>query len=225
MIDLPEIKHHIQKHILAVLYRQRYARFRDLRPPRVETNLYSYHLKLLIKQQMVDKTPDGYTLSNAGLQYVDRVSGSGFSVRSQPKIITMLVIQNSDGDLLLQQRIKQPHIDRWSLPHGKLHITDRSAEDAARREAREKLGVDIALRHAGDCYIRQINGDAAVLSSTLAHIFYAETDQVEVGDKFIWVRPHKLASYQLAPAVEEVVARTFFRDSYFFEEFTEQVEP
>ena len=94
MIDQPNINHHIQKHIIGVLYRQKYARFRDLRPPKVDTNLYSYHLKKLISQGIVRKIVQGYTLDKKGLLYSDRVSQENMTVRTQPKIVTMLVVQN-----------------------------------------------------------------------------------------------------------------------------------
>ena len=127
------IDHHIQKHIIGVLIHQKYARFRDLRPPGVDTNLYSYHLKAIQKDGWVEKTLEGYTLTQDGLAYVDRVSLKGLNIRSQPKIISMLVVQNSDGDVLLMRRTKQPYIDTWTLPYGKTHIEDISILDGAKR--------------------------------------------------------------------------------------------
>ena len=219
MIDYFIPEHHIQKHIIGVLMHQQYARFRDMRPSRVDTNLYSYHLKLLQKRQMVRKTDKGYCLDKAGLLYVDRVSLKSLNIRTQPKIITMIVLQNANGDVLLQKRTKQPYIDTWTLPYGKLHIDDLSVREAAQREAREKLGVDdLEAAHAGDCYIRVWQDDELV-STTLAHVFYAEVDEVTPNDELMWVRPHRLGDYCLAPAVEQIVARTFFRDPFFFEEF------
>ncbi|MCU0667616.1 MAG: hypothetical protein MUF85_03295 [Patescibacteria group bacterium] len=50
--------HHIQKHILKELSFKEWARFRDLKPPRVDSNLYNYHLKLLIKNGLVEKDND-----------------------------------------------------------------------------------------------------------------------------------------------------------------------
>lgn len=221
MLEQPAIEHHIQKYIIGVLYHQRVARFRDLRPPRVDTNLFSYHLKLLLKTGVIEKCDGGYTLGRAGLLYVDRVSESKMTVRKQPKIVSMLVVQNSEGDILLQQRTKQPYIDSWTLPYGKLHIDDLTLQAAAKREALEKLGVNDAQPiHAGDCYIRVFD-DGEILTSTLAHIFRYDTDIITPSETLRWVRPHRLQELELAPAVEKIVARTFFNDPYFFEEFDE----
>lgn len=223
MIDQITIDHHIQKHIIGVLYRQKYARFRDLRPPRVDTNLYSYHLKKLLSQEIVKKTTQGYTLDKKGLLYSDRVSQKKMVVRTQPKIVTMLVIQNDNGDVLLLKRNKQPYIDQWALPYGKVHIDDETIEQSALREAEEKLNICWqTISHVGDCYIR-VYADHEVFTSTIAHVFYAKTDDIVLSNKLQWVRPHKLNNYDLAPAVEQIVTRTFFRDPYFFEEFDEEL--
>ena len=221
MIEQTTIEHHIQKHIMSLLMRQKYARFRDLRPPKVDTNLYSYHLKLLQKQDFVIKEESGYTLGKKGALYVDRVTTNTFDVRIQPKIITMLVVQNSEGELLLYRRVRQPYADQWTLPYGKVHIDDKTIKDSARREAFEKLGVkDQQVRHVGGCYIRN-NDDGEIVTSTLAHIFRFEHDDIELHDRLMWVQPHKLHQQNLAPAIEKIVSRTFFNDQHFFEEFEE----
>lgn len=219
MFEFEFVNHHIQRYILSILMHQKYARFRDLRPPRTDTNLFSYHLQSLLKKGFIDKTEQGYHLAPKGLGYVDRVSSETVNVRQQPKIITMLVVQNSNGDLLLQRRTKQPYIDTWTLPYGKLHLDDRSLAEAAKREAHEKLNLaDQPLTHVGDCYIRA-RLDGEILSSTLAHIFRFNRDDIDLGDDLVWARPHKLGQVELAPAVEPIVARVFFGDEHFFEEF------
>jgi len=221
MIEQAIVTHHIQKHILDVLMFKEVARFRDLRPPKVDTNLFSYHLKLLIKSDIVKKLADGYGLSTHGLAYVDRVSVVSKTVRTQPKIISMLVVQNSEGDVLLWRRKRQPYINAWTLPYGKLHTEDVSIEAAVKRELSEKLMLtDQEVRHAGDCYIH-VNTQGQLLSTTLAHVFRFERDDIATHDNLIWVKPHKITQYKLAPAVEQIIARSFFNDPHFFEEFYE----
>lgn len=219
MIEHISVTHHIQKFILDVLMYQKVARFRDLRPPRVDTNLFSYHLKNLVTTNLVEKVEGGYALGAVGLSYVDRVSTENKTIRTQPKIITMLVVQNGEGDILLQRRTKQPYIDTWTLPYGKIHIEDASVEAAAKRETYEKIGLkDQEIEHAGDCYIRVKAGDE-LLSTTLAHVFRFYKDDIATNDNLVWARPHKLHDFELAPAVEEIMTRTFFKDAFYFEEF------
>ncbi len=219
MIESVSVTHHIQKHILDVLMYQKITRFKDLRPPRVDTNLFTYHLNALVKSGMVIKVTGGYALSTTGLSYVDRVSTEKKVIRTQPKIITMLVVQNGEGDILLQRRTKQPYIDTWTLPYGKLHVEDTSVKEAAQREAHEKLGLEYQdMEHAGDCYIR-VHSEGELLSTTLAHVFRFYKDDIAISDDLVWARPHKLHEFELAPAVEDVMTRTFFKDPFYFEEY------
>lgn len=213
------ITHHIQKHIIGVLMNQESARFRDMRPPKCDTNLYSYHLKLLTKRDFVEKADDGYRLGKKGMVYVDRLSLASLNFRTQPKIITMLVVQNSNGDVLLFRRKRHPFLGKWTLPMGKVHIDDSSVVEAVQREASEKLGLKHqVLEHVGDCYIR-IHDKGAVIMSTLVHVCKFNSDAIAETDTLKWARPHKLANYDLAPAVEQIITRTFFGDEFFFEEY------
>jgi ADP-ribose pyrophosphatase YjhB (NUDIX family) len=219
IIQSVSVSHHIQKHIIDLLKYRELARFRELRPPRIDTNLFTYHLNALVKSGLIEKTEHGYTLTNDGLSYVDHVSSEMKIIRTQPKIITMLLIQNSNGDILLYKRDKQPYINAWTLPYGKYRIDDKSLMAAAQREAKEKLGMaEQPMTHVGDCYIR-VTSEGGILTATLAHIFKFNRDDIRTTETIQWARPHKLSEYRLAPAVEQIMTRTFFNDPFFFEEF------
>jgi ADP-ribose pyrophosphatase YjhB (NUDIX family) len=220
MIDTIQLQHHIQKHIVSILMKCQTAKFSELRPPKTDTNLFSYHLKCLLRDGFIEKLDREYSLSKKGLMYVDRLSNQTGLVRHQPKIISMLLVQNSEGEVLLMKRRKQPFTDTWTLPYGKVHNEDETILKAAQREASDKLNfAPDSLRHVGDCYIR-VRMDNELFSSTLAHIFRFETDNIQADDTRIWVRPLNLPRYLLAPAVEQIVARSFFGDDHFFAEFT-----
>lgn len=219
MTDSISVKHHIQKSIIDALTYRQVARFRDLRPEKTDTNLFTYHLNSLVKSGIVAKVEGGYSLGLVGLSYVDRVSTEKKTIRTQPKNITMLLIQNSDGDILLQRRNKQPYINTWTLPYGKLRSDDATIGGAAKREAKEKLGLDDQMvTHVGDCYIR-VKAAGEVLSTTLVHVFAFNKDDIQTSADILWARPHKLHDYRLAPAVDSIIARGFFHDPFFFEEF------
>lgn len=223
MIEQDIIKHHIGRAIIAHLHTHEYARFSEMRPDGIDTNLFTYHLKLLMKSGHVKKVEQGYTLGENGLVYVDRVSSVKMKLRPQPKIITMLLIQDGYGNILLQKRAKQPHINTWTLPYGKLHMTDASVSAAGLRESKDKLDyMPQDIRHVGDCYIltNQTIGDSITQTRTLAHILRFETDSIQPNESLQWVKPLNLHTLTLAPAVEQIVARAFFNDDFFFEEFT-----
>lgn len=220
MIEQYTITHHIERSILSYLMTHEYARFRDMRPSNVDTNLFTYHLKLLVKSGFIAKTDQGYTLDSKGMVYVDRVSSDKMKLRTQPKIITMLLVQDGYGNVLVQRRTKQPYINTWTLPYGKLHIDDDTVLTAAKRESSEKLNyTPESLRHVGDCYIvvgeparmvakriaagTLLDGDTIHLSSvevfrvetrTLVHVVRFETDKIVETDTLKWVKPLDLRS-------------------------------
>lgn len=219
MLDNPTISHHIQIHIISVLLRQKTARFRDMRPPKVDSNLYSYHLRSLLKNDYVVKNTNGYQLGRKGLINIDRISEESMKPRFQPKVITMFLIQDNGGNVLLQKRTKQPFIDTWTLPNGKVHIDDQSIAEAASREVKEKIGLDNQNPiHAGDAYVRVFDS-AGLLTSTLVHIFKFNNDEIIPSDNLKWIKPYKLAEEDLAPGVQAVATRTFLGGPFFFEEF------
>ena len=68
------------------------------------------------------------------------------------KLATLLYIQNSDGDYLLMERLRQPNIGLMSPPGGKLHTDEaESPAECAVREAYE------------ECKLRTTAGDWKLL--------------------------------------------------------------
>lgn len=53
-------------------------------------------------------------------------------------------ILDGQGRLLLIQRLREPEAGAWGLPGGKIDFGER-AQDTARREIREELGIEIEL--------------------------------------------------------------------------------
>lgn len=216
MIDKTVPIHPIQHHIISVLMQTDAARFSDMRPDDVDTNLYSYHLKKLLESTLVVKNERQYMLSALGLRYGDRLTHAQH-VLEQSHAQIMFVVQNSDGDILLQQRQTQPFIHEWTLPTTPL-IADEPLEVTAQGAASRLLGIRESVQHAGVCHVRVSQADNFIYSA-LIHVFRAYQDDIETSEQLRWARPHKLAALQLAPAVQEIMTRTFFRDPFFFEEF------
>lgn len=225
MSNLTVIKHPIQKFILSSLQYVKYASFSDLRPSKINTNLYSYHLKILQNAGIIIKTDLGYRLSGLGMSYVETKSDPGFHAGKDIKLAVMLVIQDAEGNVLLSRRKHQPYIDDWSLPTAELHADDNSSVQSVQKLAAEKLEMpSVKLRHAGDCYIRVSLNGSGNIATTFAHVFYGEVgDGSASREDMSWVKPLKLGNYQLAPAVENIITRTFFGDNHFFEEFKEEL--
>lgn len=212
------ISHPIQRHIIEVLTHQRLVRFSDLRLKGIDTNLMTYHLKLLMKEHIVVKLDKEYTLDYKAFKYIPERNESSRDIATS----IMFLIQNPDGCILLERRSAQPFIDSWSLPVGSVCSEDISLLAAADRGVVERIGTPITnLRHAGDCYVRIFN-ERQIVTSRFFHIIRCEVEDIPISKPYEWVSPRSLPNYQLAPFVDQIISRSFFGDDYFFAEFEEE---
>jgi len=226
MFDNQPITHPIQKYILKTLTYHKYARFRDMRKPNTDSNLYSYHLKTVIKDGFVEKVAQGYRLTAKGLAYVDRLSQANFNFRIQPKIITMILLKNTKSEILLTQRNKQPFITRWTLPSGKIHVEDEHIVEAAQRELNEKIGFAAKasqLSHIGDAYIH-VRADGAIISCVLAHIFAVKVKGGFSRDNIVWTNGKWRQQHKLATAVEDIIKLSKTAKTPFFTELKYDID-
>jgi glucan-binding YG repeat protein len=129
--------HYIKQHILDKLVFAEYLRNRDMRPPKVESNLYQYHLKELQKDGYVKKEEAGYTLSMKGLHYAGQHSTLLKKLRPQPTVMTIVFAENAKGEVLIRTKQRQPFIGMRTLLMGKMHLNE-TVLDQAQREYIEK---------------------------------------------------------------------------------------
>lgn len=213
--------HHIRKYILQTLTTVKWARFRDMRPEKVDTNLYAYHLKQLIKDGYIENNSQkGYRLSPMGLRFVDHVSLENFEPRWQPKILTMLFAEH-DKKILMWPKYKQPFIGKWSLPSGKMHYDDVTVHDAMVRETGYYLhATPSGLRQIGVVeYSAFINND--LVSHTIAHIFTASiTPDMVSHPQAKWIDACSLAPTESSPGTNKVIDLAQTKKEFFFESFS-----
>lgn len=132
--------HNIQLDILTKLCEDSPLRFTELHPPEVPNNVFSYHLKKLLETGYIAQTEKGtYEPTRKArklLSYVDESSRHTGS----PTLLTMLLVKDTEGKILLLKRTRQPFPNWYGLPSGMVHYGER-IEDAARRELAEKTGI------------------------------------------------------------------------------------
>lgn len=141
-------------------------------------------------------------MSPKGLYFADRHSSKLRDIREQPKIITILVIKNKEGKVLLQKKGRQPFVNSYHLPAGKIHEKE-SLNEAAKRELFEKTGInDVELNFAASVHAR-IYKEGELVSDFVGFIFNGNLNQ-DKPENAIW---HDLTSnkYDLAPSVAELL--------------------
>lgn len=175
----PRIDHIIQRDIVAHLVTCEHARYSELKPKSIESNLFMYHLRRLIAQNMVAKTDEGYTLTRQGRHYVDRASLSSLKIRMQPKIITVLTVKRSDGKWLLLKRLHQPFLNYIGFPSGKVHYGE-TIDEAALRELKEKADINnVKLHLRGNLFMRFMAKEDSnlVVNHVCAYVFSGSVDE------------------------------------------------
>ena len=215
MKNIYTLKHPLQQHIITLLSRQEFARFKDLSPIKTDTNVMAYHIKTLLKLDIIKKQNDVYTISQNGIIYINNLTKSDTNL---PLVKCVVLLQNSEGDILLTRQLHQPYINTLSLPMRYVEVEDQSINTTARHIVAEQIGLKGAnIAHVGDAYVRVKVGEP--ISTTLVHVFRVMSDDVAMSTQFTWVQPHKLSAMRLTPGTESIIARSFFGDAHFFEEY------
>ena len=212
--------HPIRQHILRKLILGPHLRYKDLKPDRIESNRFAYHLKSLGKDGYIKSLGGEYSLTAVGKRYIQRLSLASLKPRIQPAIMTLLVCRDKQNRYLLYERQRQPFFGKVGFPYGKIHLGETIAE-SAKRELKEKTGLTGGVIHRGDIYLFVYEKEALV-TQMLAHVFEIIDfrgeliERTEVGNSF-WGDVSKISKSQLIPGVLEVLA-CLKKKKYFFEE-------
>lgn len=217
---MEEIDHFIERYIFKSLAFTASARFASMRPPRVDSNLYTYHLSKLLKLGYITKNDRDYSLSPKGLAYVDRLSFDTLKPALQAKINTGIILKTLDRRIVLTKRRRQPFIEKWGLPMGKLHAEDKNILNAAERELFEKTGLSLdGLEHIGDVYLRFLM-DEQLISNAFCHFFgrQIDIDAVNPEDGIRLVSINSLSDDNIIRGVDRIVELADSSDGFFFAE-------
>jgi len=194
--------HHIQYTIIDLLIHNDILRFSELKPKGLESNLFQYHLKYTIKEGYVCKVEGGYTLTPKGLYYADRHSVVIKGERKQPKIITIIVVSDQKGRVILLPKDKQPFFGTYHLPAGKIHEGE-SIDEAASRELKEKVSIgEVGLRYAMTVYAH-IKKEGQLVSGYIGFVYTGTTEETK---NLTCYDANVSASYDLAPSVAEILS-------------------
>lgn len=213
--------HQYESHILKKMMLGDVLRYRDLKLKDIESNLFIYHLKNLIKKGIIKKTIGGYKFTAAGLRYVDKISLSRFKQRFQPKIVNIIIVKNKKEEYLLYFSKRQPFYGLIGFPFGKIHFGEKLIE-AANRELKEKTGILAEIKHKGDVYLR-IYKDKELMSHMLCHIFLAYNlkgdllNNSEIGT-YKWENIKNIKKIKFIPGFLEMAKLAEKSKTYFFKE-------
>ena len=211
--------HHIRRSILDKLATAETLRYGELKPDELDGNVFTYHLKGLIVDGLVQKDATGdYSLTSAGRDYiVHRYEDPTQSAHS-----IFLVVIKRGSEYLLRRRKVQPLLGCAGFVHGEPEAGVSVLETAAKRVF-DKTGIaGIELSIAGSALISQYQGEE-LQSFSQAVIIYGETDMDiaiesdETGENF-W---GELENFEgLLPSCVDVVEMVHSKQTWFEKTYT-----
>lgn len=145
--------HHIQKSIISGLAKRGHLLFSQLKPEDIENKLFDYHLKLTLRDGLVDKDSEGYALSSTGRKMWKRINEKPELVAARALSVLFLIVRNKRGEWLLYKRKTHPLLGRV----GYMHCTPDAVEsvvETAKRCCLEKTGLSCTFRVLGSGYFR-----------------------------------------------------------------------
>jgi 8-oxo-dGTP diphosphatase len=214
--------HALQAHILKTLTLEGPCRFAQVKPERVDSNKFVYHLRALMRSGHIAQRGERYMLTAAGKRYAEAVSLDTYQPRAQPKIVTLVVVQDAQKRYLLYRRRRVPMRSLVGFPYGKIHVGER-IEEAAVRELREKAGISAKLALRGHVYLT-IHDEEDLVANMLAHIYtgiYPEgelKERFEAGESF-WSRIEDIPRKERMPGVEQILRLLDSGKKGFFAEY------
>lgn len=165
--------HHIRRSVLDKLATAERIRYGGLKPINLDGNVFTYHLKGLIADGLVQKTADAeYALTQLGRNYiVHRYEDSAKSAHS-----IFLIVLSRQSEYLLRRRDVQPLLGFSGFIHGEPEAGIAIIETAEKRLS-AKTGIkNIDLSVVGSALITQYRADE-LQSFSHAVIIHGQTDQ------------------------------------------------
>lgn len=200
-------------------------KFSNLQIKNVDSNLFTYHLKNLINENLIYKNGLKYNLTDTGKNYVESLSGKTREYRQQPKINNLIILQNKQKEFLIYKKRKHPFLAKNTFVYGKMHAGE-SIIDSAKRELFEKTGLETKLSFRGCVYLR-IKDKNKILNHFLFNIFYGKEDITgklveNFYGEFEFKKIEK-AETEFMPGTLEILKLVENRKSEFFEDIEVQI--
>jgi len=210
-MSFQRIHHHIQAEIFAKLRHNDGLRYKDLKDPGLEPSQFTYHLRELIKEKLVEKTEERtYQLAPAGVELAQHFSSVKGNLNEAPLSYSLIFLRTTDKRWFIVKRAKHPHINKYACISGKMHV-DETLKQAAKRELHNQTrgAVKTELEYKGyvSIMVRQKN----FLTHITGPVWFA--DNVEpislpqsLYGEIMWKDWRELPYGQFIPGWKEIVA-------------------
>jgi len=195
--------HPTQKGILVKLMQsKKRLSFGELLPEsmKFESDKFNYHLKHLVKEELVKKISKKYRLSRKGLQAVSILTAKGKKTATFKVSVALVVLRtaNNKQEILLQKRLRHPFYNDTNSISGKVEKGEKII-DAAKRKLYEETGLKGEFRFVGTFRKCKLAKSGEILEDTFYNSYVTENPTGKLvklnehGENF-WINTKKLRS-------------------------------
>lgn len=169
-------KHYLQNYIIRELQFSVKLSYTELKNIlKIENNKLNFHLKELVKQDIITKTPDNqYSLTQVGKSYSSNLISEKLKLSLQAKLSVWMICTKKNGknelEYLFYRRLKHPFYGCEGFPSGKIDKGE-TVISAAKRELKEETHLQASL----------------VVPKALIHYLVKDTDNNLLEDKFMFL--------------------------------------
>lgn len=213
--------HHIDRHILKVLTFQKSARYRDMRPPNTDSNLFNYHRKTLLKQgYIVQNSDNSYSLGSKGYRLAEKATFEDLRVRERPKLAVVYLLLNEKGELAAWDKAVQPYIDTLNLPNGKMRLEDASVSEAAERMLLELVPeAEFKLDLVGVADVCVLQRDE-VITHTVNMVAQSQVKAAWVKSELIkWIKPADFTDAVSTPGAADICKDFLATEEFIYKNY------
>ena len=139
--------HPLQVELLLSLRKVSPQAFAQLQPSDIDSDLLSYHLRRLVKANLIEKESNGYALSKSGKKLSIQLNPQTLSMYKFQRLSVLLVLTKNEK-VLVQQRNIDPFSGYWEFPTQKVAF-GQSIEQAAKELLRTETGLTTSLDFLG----------------------------------------------------------------------------
>lgn len=187
-LDMRQL-HETQLQILKKLLFAAELRYAQIKPdPEMENNQFDFHLDQLVDGGYIAKKEKGYSLTNFGKEYANRMDTEEVLIAKQSKISAWVCCIREEKErkqYLIYTRLKQPFYGCQGFMSGKVKYGEKII-DAAKRELREETGLE---------------GEPKIVNAKHFLVYDKETNGL-VEDKFMYLCVVRNPTGELRPHVE-----------------------
>lgn len=172
--------HHVQSSVLDTLRHATRARYSELlRPTRLESDIFKYHLRKLVQMKYVSKADDGmYELTAEGKEFANQIDEKTGLEIQQPKASMLMVVRSEKNDetyYLAHKRTREPFRDFWGIASAPM-LRGVPIADSASRELRKQTGINAMFVPVGLYRVIDTLSTGQVLEDKLFTLLVADVN-------------------------------------------------